>query len=107
MQSDSVFKDYASAYDTLYQEKDYARECDFLEQIFRRYDSALVQNILDLGCGTGGHAIPLVERSYHVTAIDRSPEMIAFARRKGESANAGERCAWTWWAFKARSWAPN
>ena len=29
--------EYAAAYDHLYQEKDYEKECDFLEEIFKIY----------------------------------------------------------------------
>jgi len=49
-----VFESYASFYDALYREKDYNAECDFLEEVFKKY-SAPVKSILDVGCGTGGH----------------------------------------------------
>jgi len=76
---------YADAYDTLYRDKDYAAECDFLEAVFRRYSVESVQSIIDLGCGTGGHAIPLARRNYRVCGVDRSAEMIAIARAKASS----------------------
>ena len=34
MKSDLSFKNYAKYYDFLYQDKDYDRECDFVEEIF-------------------------------------------------------------------------
>jgi len=78
----SVFgSDYASAYDKLYHDKDYKRECDFLEAIFCRY-SRKVRTILDLGCGTGGHAIILAHRGYKVVGVDRSIAMLSIAREK-------------------------
>ena len=80
-----VFRDYAGVYDLLYQEKDYGRECDYLEEVFGRYPNHEVREILDLGCGTGTHAIELARRGYSVTGVDRSPEMIALAKRKGEN----------------------
>jgi len=55
-----------------------------VEEIFRRYGSGEIHTILDLGCGTGGHAIPLTKRGYELVGIDRSPEMLALARRKLE-----------------------
>jgi len=55
----TVFNAYASSYDGLYRDKDYEAECDFLEQIFARYARAPIRTILDLGCGTGGHALAL------------------------------------------------
>lgn len=74
---------YASVYDTLYQDKDYSVECDFLEQIFACYTTAVVNTILDLGCGTGGHVLPLMKRGYKVAGVDRSATMLSEARRKG------------------------
>lgn len=76
---------YASQYDLLYQDKDYEAECDFLEAIFGRSELQ-VKTILDLGCGTGGHAIPLARRGYQVTGLDRSEEMLERARYKARSA---------------------
>ena len=78
----SVFGDYAQFYDSLYQEKDYDIECDFLEKIFTHYAQSPIVSILDLGCGTGGHAIPMAHRGYQVTGVDLSKEMLAQARQK-------------------------
>ena len=82
----TVFGAYAAYYDTLYQDKDYEAECDFLEQIFAQYAQAPVRTILDLGCGTGGHTLPLTWRGYAVTGVDRSEQMLATAQAKASSA---------------------
>lgn len=81
----AVFVNYAHFYDALYQEKDYEAECDFLEQVFARYAQSPIHTILDLGCGTGGHALILAQRGYQVTGIDYSEEMLAIARAKAAS----------------------
>ena len=73
---------YADQYDWLYADKDYGAECDFIEQIFRRFATRPIRSILDLGCGTGGHAIPLAQRGYEVTGADISADMLAQAQRK-------------------------
>lgn len=74
---------YAQQYDLLYQDKNYDAEVALLERLFRKH--ALVGNaVLDLGCGTGQHAIRLAQRGYEVTGVDRSPEMLRIARVKGE-----------------------
>ncbi|MCX6844364.1 MAG: class I SAM-dependent methyltransferase [candidate division WOR-3 bacterium] len=78
----SVFQDYARYYDSLYEEKDYKAECDFLEQVYAKYASGKVATVLDLGCGTGGHAQLLAKRGYRVTGVDRSTQMLAQARSK-------------------------
>jgi malonyl-CoA O-methyltransferase len=38
--------------------------------------------VLDVGCGTGRHAVRLAAAGAVVTAVDFSPEMLAHARRK-------------------------
>src|SRR5262249_51990165 len=72
--------DYAAAYDTLYEDKDYLAECDLIERVFELYGVGRVRSVLDLGCGTGGHSGPLAERGYEVTGVDRSPHMLERAR---------------------------
>lgn len=73
---------YADFYDHFYADKEYAAECDFLEEVFRRYAAEPVRTILDLGCGTGGHALVLTQRGYRVSGVDRSEVMLAAARAK-------------------------
>jgi predicted TPR repeat methyltransferase len=73
---------YAHAYDILYSGKDYDGECDFVEEVFRRYQKSPTRTVLDLGSGTGGHALVLANRGYAVTGIDASPEMVAIAEQK-------------------------
>jgi SAM-dependent methyltransferase len=81
--------DYADAYDWLYGDKDYQAECDTVERIIERYGRVPTASILDLGCGTGGHAIQLARRGYRVTGIDRSEEMLRHARAKGGARSEG------------------
>jgi SAM-dependent methyltransferase len=57
---------------------------DFLEKVFRRFRSS-PKTILDLGCGTGNHALPMARRGYRVTGVDQSREMLALARKKAAS----------------------
>lgn len=78
--------EYAGLYDLLYADKDYAAECDLLDQLFDRFGSGPVDSVLDLGCGTGNHAIRLAERGYHVVGVDRSPGMLQRAREKASRA---------------------
>lgn len=83
-----AFHEYAAYYDLLYADKDYLRECDFLESVFRNYSGPAVPSILDIGCGTGGHALPLQSHGHQVTGIDRSEAMLAVARQKASDARA-------------------
>ena len=79
---------YSAIYDMLYEKKDYEAECDFLEGIFKKH-GLNVKSILDLGCGTGGHLIPLIKRGYEVTGIDRSAHMLRSLRKKTEKLGLG------------------
>src|SRR6266567_6453352 len=88
--------DYANAYDVLYQDKDYASECDLIERVFAEYAAGRrVRSVLDLGCGTGGHAVPLAEHGYEVVGVDRSAEMLRHAversRADHDAAHASAR----------------
>jgi len=73
---------YADVYDAIYRDKDYMAECDLLEGIFRSYSGEGTKSILDLGCGTGNHAIPLALRGHNVVGVDRSRSMLSKAERK-------------------------
>lgn len=73
---------YSGAYDLIYQDKDYEAECDLIEEMFHRHAGRRIGTVLDLGCGTGNHAIPLAQRGYRVTGVDRSPEMLKQAKAK-------------------------
>lgn len=83
----AVFSAYAKFYDALYKEKDYPGEVDYLERLFTQYAARPVKTVLDLGCGSGGHAIPLARRGYQVTGVDRSAEMLDEAGKKTSSGN--------------------
>ncbi|MEO0294169.1 MAG: class I SAM-dependent methyltransferase [candidate division WOR-3 bacterium] len=78
----NVFQNYAKYYDLLYREKNYKAECDFIEEVFQRFSKLKIKNILELGCGTGGHAILLAKRGYILMGIDLSPKMLEIAKEK-------------------------
>jgi len=77
-----IFGQYARYYDILYKGKGYEKECEFLEALFAQYCKYKPKTILDLGCGTGNHMVPLLKKMYNVTGIDASAQMLALARKK-------------------------
>lgn len=79
-------EEYSSAYDHLYRDKNYEKECDFIETFFPKRPSK-VSSILDLGGDTGGHYIILSQRGYNISGVDRSKEMINIAKRKTDNLN--------------------
>ena len=76
--------EYAGAYDAIYADKDYPAECDLIERAFELYATRKPRTILDLGCGTGGHALELARRGYELTGVDRSAAMLETAREKAK-----------------------
>lgn len=79
--------EYAASYDALYADKDYDAECDLLEAIFRR-SGRPIGTVLDLGCGTGAHAVRLAQRGHEVVGVDLSDGMLEAARRRAERAGS-------------------
>ncbi len=71
-----------------------ARELPFLLASLPRPTSAGASNqvgLLDVGCGTGTHAIALASAGYAVTGLDTSPAMLDEARRAEARARAEGR----------------
>lgn len=74
----SVFGAYSAYYDLLYRDKDYAGEANYVRsQIVQHHPSS--KSILDLGCGTGRHALLLAEQGYRVCGVDASLDMLSRA----------------------------
>lgn len=80
-----VFGKYSTYYDLLYEDKDYEKECDYIQSLWDEYSYIPVQSILDLGCGTGGHSMLLAQRGYDVVGIDRSETMLELAMKKAQA----------------------
>lgn len=74
-----LFENYARKYDQECFVQGTAGECDFIEQEIGHNKSL---KILDIGCGTGRHAIELTRRGYAVTGVDLSENQIKRARDK-------------------------
>jgi len=87
----SVFGAYSQYYDLLYKDKDYAGETAYVRSLIEHYCPD-ARSVLDLGCGTGRHALLLAESGYRMTGVDRSPEMLNAANLQLESASP-ERAA--------------
>ena len=73
---------YAGAYDTLYQETDYDAECSLIRQVFSEFGPRRISTVLDLGCGTGNHAIRLAAHGFDVIGVDCSVPMLEIGRKK-------------------------
>jgi SAM-dependent methyltransferase len=88
MAEKGMWEAFFDAHASLYDENDYTKntvaEVDFLLEELSLKKGA---SILDVGCGTGRHAIELARRGYVVTGIDVSARMLATAAEKAKAAN--------------------
>jgi SAM-dependent methyltransferase len=80
---EELFTNYARTYDAETYTAGTTGEVDFIEKECN-YDKCV--SILDIGCGTGRHAIELARRGYSVTGIDLSASQLERARNKGVDA---------------------
>jgi len=76
---ESLFDNYGKSYDNESFTQGTCGECDFLEQEIAFNRQA---RIVDIGCGTGRHAIEMTRRGYNVTGVDLSESQLAHARAK-------------------------
>jgi SAM-dependent methyltransferase len=83
----SVFEQYAPWYDLLYVDKDYAAEVAFVDERLRAH-GASAGTLLDLGCGTGVHALEFARRGWAVIGIDLSEAMIRKAQAQATKGGA-------------------
>jgi SAM-dependent methyltransferase len=73
---------FAEYYDLMTKHKDYLKECDFIEAVLSKFLKNHPNKILDVGCGTGSHALELAKRGYNIFAFDVAKPMIDIAIKK-------------------------
>ena len=76
-----MFKKYAQYYNDIYSESKHIEESFYINNKIKKI-SPHAKTILDLGCGTGRHALKLAEMGYRVTGIDLSGEMLSVAKNE-------------------------
>jgi SAM-dependent methyltransferase len=74
-----AFGAYAHYYNLLYRNKDYVSEANYVHGLIQLH-SPKARSILDLGCGTGAHAVQLAKIGYDVHGLDVSQDMLEIAR---------------------------
>jgi SAM-dependent methyltransferase len=81
---EAFFDAHAPIYEKNVFTKHTVREVDFLVDELRLPPGGA---ILDVGCGTGRHAIELARRGYVVTGLDQSSQMLSRAAAAARAAN--------------------
>jgi 2-polyprenyl-3-methyl-5-hydroxy-6-metoxy-1,4-benzoquinol methylase len=77
-------KSYAPYYDIFYKDKNYNKECIYINDMLKAFSNKKINSILDIGCGTGEHSLNLTNAGYKLTGIDLSEAMINIAREKSK-----------------------
>ena len=80
---DYLYKKFAKYYDLCYSDKDYGKETVFLETLIKK-NNIKGKSVLEVGCGTGNHAIYLEKRGFKITGVDLNREMLSVARIKSK-----------------------
>lgn len=80
----SVFDHYARYYDLLYKDKDYPGEARFVHEQLLKYGGQ-TGRLMELGCGTGKHAVEFAKLGWSVTGYDLSDAMVEQARERTNS----------------------
>ena len=71
---------YSNTYDIFNKDKKYKEESKFIDKIIQKYKKNS-KSILELGTGTGSHAIFLAKK-YNYTGVEKSSEMIKICEEK-------------------------
>ena len=74
------FSKSAKFYDYFYKKKSYLKEAKYISYFFPKEKKFL----LELGCGTASHSVFLTNKKNEILGIDKSPQMIAEAKKKNK-----------------------
>ena len=77
----TVFGSYAQFYDLLYASKNYADEAQNVHKLIQTHIPG-AHSVLDLGCGTGAHAVQLLKEGYRIHGVDLSLIMLERAKSR-------------------------
>lgn len=73
---------FSEYYDELYHKNNYQLQAENLITILKQNGLNTKDKIIDIGCGTGEHALRVAQQGYHVYGIDPSSHMIKKAKEK-------------------------
>lgn len=78
------FKDWFNSpyYYALYQHRDVAEACRFIDHLCENLEIKKESKILDLACGKGRHALHFAKKGYQTTGVDLAQESIDIAKKQ-------------------------
>jgi SAM-dependent methyltransferase len=90
--SKKVFEEYGRLYNTIYQNKPYKAEVNYIHRLITKFNCNH-KDILEFGSGTGGHAKFFVDKGYTVHGIEKSKTMIGHCKKiRGFTFDNGDVC---------------
>lgn len=81
MNNESIYSKSAAFYDSIYRNKNYRKEAQYVHNLIKQYKDSAGLKLLDIACGTGGH-IPYLSPFYEVQGLDQSASMLEIARQR-------------------------
>ena len=72
-------KEYSKIYNQIYKKKNYIKETNYIVALLKK-NKILKKNILEFGLGTGNHAKYLIKKNYNVVGVEKSSDMLRFAK---------------------------
>lgn len=75
----AAYERLAAVYERLMLDAPYEPWQQFMQEIFLKHAQIEIKEIADLGCGTGYVTRQLAKAGYHMTGIDQSENMLAYA----------------------------
>lgn len=81
MGEQELYRKYAGYYDLIYNWMDYPGEADFIKKAVSHHKKSGGNELLDVACGTGGHAL-FLQDDFQILGVDINPEMLDLAREK-------------------------
>jgi SAM-dependent methyltransferase len=82
LEDTATYRKFGEYYDAIYADRDYAKDVKLVDRLLQGFAGRGALRILELGCGTGGHTLPLARMGHEIVGVDQSPAMLSAARRK-------------------------
>jgi SAM-dependent methyltransferase len=67
-------------YDIAFSYRDVSSEVDFFDACREQFATGVSDSVLELACGPTPYMTELADRGYDYAGLDRSPEMLDYAR---------------------------